>query len=421
MQLELPLAALLIARLPDASMQMLAFGSLAYPLAVVAESPSYMLTSLGTVKGMHGGAFARMLRFSVMVAMLLAGALSVVAFTPLFDMLAANVMRVPATTVPEARLALQVLLPVVLMNAVRWFFQGVLVQYTHEGWIGIGTTLRVGVCASAMTVGGYLVQTGRVQAPGAVVAACAVLCGSFTHCLYGVIRCRQVRRLHRATLAQEAQACPEPWVDLMWFYAPLALTALIDTTWEMLVIIGVSRSALPLESLAVWPVVYGFVKLLVCAAQAYLPIVERSSHAPTELQRQKRFAWWMGLLLMVPVLACALPWVGAPMLGGALKLDATGQSLAIRALWWMLPLPLIGFATAYAQARLIRVNRPGALTEGILVATIALFAVISVGVMTASWTGAQVGAMAMLLGAAAEYVWLLLRVRTACTHASSPR
>jgi hypothetical protein len=207
MQLELPLAALLIARLPDASMQMLAFGSLAYPLAVVAESPSYMLTSLGTVKGMHGGAFARMLRFSVMVAMLLAGAVGMVAFTPLFDMLAANVMRVPATTVPEARLALQVLLPVVLMNAVRWFFQGVLVQYTHEGWIGIGTTLRVGVCASAMTVGGYLVQTGRVQAPGAVVAACAVLCGSFTHCLYGVIRCRQVRRLHRATPAQEAQAC----------------------------------------------------------------------------------------------------------------------------------------------------------------------------------------------------------------------
>jgi hypothetical protein len=27
--------------------------------------------------------------------------------------------------------------------------------------------------------------------------------------------------------------------------------------------------------------------------------------------------------------------------------------------------------------------------------------------------------MAMLLGAAAEYAWLLLRVRTACTHASS--
>jgi hypothetical protein len=169
MQFELPLAALLIARLPDASMQMLAFGSLAYPLAVVAESPSYMLTSLGTVKGMHGGAFGRMLRFSVMVAMLLAGALGMVAFTPLFDMLAANVMRVPATTVPEARLALQ------------------------------------------------------------------------------------VRRLHRATPAQEAQTCPEPWVDLVWFYAPLAVTALIDTTWEMLVIIGVSRSALPLESLGCGP------------------------------------------------------------------------------------------------------------------------------------------------------------------------
>ena len=412
MQLELPLAALLIARLPDAPMQMLAFGSLAYPLAVVAESPSYMLASLGTVKGMHGGAFARMLRFSLMVAMLLAGALSVVAFTPLFDMLAADVMRVPASTVPEARMALKLLLPVVLMNGVRWFFQGVLVQYTHEGWIGLGTILRVGVCASTMAVGEYLVQSGRVHAPGAVVAACAVLCGSFAHCMYGVIRSMQVRRRHRATPAQEAQACPEPWLDLMWFYAPLAVTALIDTTWEMVVIIGVSRSALPLESLAVWPVVYGFVKLLVCAAQAYLPIVERSSHAPEELGRQKRFAWWMGLVLMVPLLACALPSIGAPILGGALKLDAIGQSLATRALWWMLPLPLIGFATAYAQARLIRMNRPGALTEGILMATIALIAVICVGVMTASWTGAQVGAVSMLLGAAAEYVWLLLRVHT---------
>jgi hypothetical protein len=124
----------------------------------------------------------------------------------------------------------------------------------------------------------------------------------------------------------------------------------------------------------------------------------------------------MGLVLMVPLLACALPWVGTPMLGGALKLDATGQSLAMGALWWMLPLPLIGFATAYAQARLIRMNRPGALTEGILMATIALFAVICVGVMTNTWTGVQVGAVAMLLGAAAEYVWLLLRV-----HRSSRR
>jgi hypothetical protein len=45
--------------------------------------------------------------------------------------------------------------------------------------------------------------------------------------------------------------------------------------------------------------------------------------------------------------------------------------------------------------------------------------VICIGVMTASWTGAQVGAMAMLLGAAAEYVWLLLRVHTSCRHPPS--
>jgi hypothetical protein len=260
MQLELPLAALLIARLPDASMQMLAFGSLAYPLAVVAESPSYMLTSLGTVKGMHGGAFGRMLRFSVMVAMLLAGASA-----------ASRHARAGGADMPRT--------------------------------------------------------VGR---PRVVLRAA----------------CRD--RIDRHHLGDAGDH------------------------WR----VAIGPSA---REPGVWPVVYGFVKLLVCAAQAYLPIVERSSHAPSELQRQKRFAWWM------------------------------------------LPLPLIGFATAYAQARLIRVNRPGALTEGILVATIALFAVICIGVMTASWTGAQVGAMAMLLGAAAEYVWLLLRVRTACTHVWSSR
>ena len=99
MGLEMPLVSAAIARLPDARVSLAMLGGIVFPLALLIESPVIMLLSASTALARDRAS----LRFLNRVMLVLGGGFTalhaLVAFTPLYDLIAGGLLGVP----PEVR------------------------------------------------------------------------------------------------------------------------------------------------------------------------------------------------------------------------------------------------------------------------------------------------------------------------------
>src|SRR5258705_4352981 len=88
MGLELPLVSAVIARLPEAKIHLAAYGGVVFPLSMLIESPVIMLLSASTALSRD----ERSYRIGRRIMLVLSGGFTalpaLVAFTPLYDLLA---------------------------------------------------------------------------------------------------------------------------------------------------------------------------------------------------------------------------------------------------------------------------------------------------------------------------------------------
>ena len=408
---ELPLALILIARLPDAKTQIAAFGGLAYVCAMMAVAPASMLVMLGTVRPIEGHRFHRMFAFAGAISGVLALGFAVIVFSPLFDLLATRLLNLPPETIEPARLAGQILVPLVVMDSIRFLFQGVAVQCGHELWLDIGTGLRVAGVILALLVGWYLVESGMVHATGSAVAACAILFGATVHFTHAIIRKMQVQRSVRASGQSNVIATPEPWRSLISFYMPLSMVSLIEILWDVAILIFIMRMQNPINNLAAWSIAQCIAWLPVCAALGFSSIVGRTHNQYENRRQMIIFALRIGLLLSLLLVIIALPPLDGKILKDLMNLDLGCYQLAQSALWLMAPWPLIAIFTAFLQGCMIRLNRQSALTEAMIVGVLTLLTTLGIGVYNGNFQSSQIAAFATTFSALAEMLWLAGRFR----------
>ena len=94
MAAEGPFVAALVARLPEPTYNLAAFG-VALALAFVAESPIIMLLAATTALARDRESFRRLRRFSFLMNGGVTAAMALIAFPPLFDVLASRVLALP--------------------------------------------------------------------------------------------------------------------------------------------------------------------------------------------------------------------------------------------------------------------------------------------------------------------------------------
>ena len=403
MGLELPVVSAVMARLPQPEVSLAAYGGLVFPTALLIESPIIMLLAASTALVCDIQAYRLVRRFMLGTASSLVALHALVAFTPLFDVLAVHLLAVPPETREPARMGLRLMLPWVIAIALRRTEQGVLIRSGRPRAVTIGTAVRLGSESAVLAAG---LAYGRL--PGIVVGTCAISCGVLSEALYATIAVRPALREMRE---RPPSAHPLTMRAFLRFYLPLMVTPLISFIAMPLGSAAMSRMPHALASLAAWPVLSGASFTMRSLGFAYNEVVVSQLDRWRPVPALRRFAVLLSAAASAVLLVTAATPVGMAWFAGVSALPPALLPLAAGGLWWLALSPATTVWQSYWQGALVHSRRTRGVTESVVVLLVVTAAVLGAGVVWQGAPGIYFAAAGMLLGGAAQAAWLGLRAQ----------
>jgi hypothetical protein len=266
MAVEGPFLAAVIARLPEPTYNLAAYG-VAYSLALVVEAPVIMLMSATTALARNRRSYLRLRTFSHILNGGVTLLMLVTLMPPVFDLLARGLIGLPPEVASRAHVALLILLPWPGTIGVRRFYQGVLIRHDLTRRVAYGTIVRLGAMTAVAVL---LAIDGRAE--GAWIGAAALSAGV---CAEAATAAAMARRPVRQLLTNpgEPPRAAAGYGALTRFYYPLALTTLLSLGIQPVITFFVGNSRAALESLAVLPVVFALVFIFRSLGLAYQEVV----------------------------------------------------------------------------------------------------------------------------------------------------
>jgi hypothetical protein len=401
---ELPALSAVIARLPDPKIHLAAYGGVVFPLALIIESPIIMLLAASTALSKDMPSYRLIRSYMMWAGAALTGLHILVAFTPLYYLVAEGILGAPAEIVEPARVGLMIMTPWTWSIAYRRFNQGVLIRNGYSRAVGTGTVIRL--AADLIVLGGGLI-VGTV--PGIVVATTAVIAGVLSEAVYAGWRVRPVLR-------SEVAAAPIVQPPLTWsafgrFYVPLVMTSLLTLLAQPIGSAALSRMPVALSSLAVWPVVSGLVFMTRGLGLAFNEVVVALLERPGSVAPLRRFASVLAVVTTVGLLAIAATPLSYLWFRGLSALPVDLAVMARSALWLALPLPALSAAQSWYQGALLHASRTRAITESVVLYMATMVLVLGAGVAYGQMIGLYVGVVALVLSTATQTGWLAVRAR----------
>ena len=399
MGLELPVVSAVMARLADPEIHLAAYGGIVFPISLLIEAPVIMLLAASTALSKNWSAYRFLRRFMLQLAGSLTLLHILVAFTPLYDVVVVDVMRVPGEIVEPGRLGLMLMTPWTAAIAVRRFQQGLLIRFGYTRSVGIGTALRLSANGTVLAIG-LLVE----YVPGIVVGTAAVSLGVLTEALFIHLRVQPLVKMLRAQSALNSESLTLR--QLLTFYLPLAVTPLLTLLALPIGSAALSRMPRALDSLAVWPVLAGLSFTLRSFGLAYQEVVVAMLDKPGTINTLRRFAKILalatsGLLLLVASTPLAHMWF-ADVAGLSPELAALGTN----AIWLATFMPALSVIESFFQGSLVQNRRTKAITQAVIVYLFTNASVLIAGAYYGQVTGLYVGVIAVVLGHSFQSLWL---------------
>ena len=405
MGLELPAVSAVMARLPQATVSLAAYGGVVFPTALLCESPIIMLLAASTAVIRDIPSYRLVKRFMYVTAGTLLSLHALIAFTPLFDLLVGRVLAVPPEVLEPARLGLRIMLPWVISIAMRRTEQGVLIRSGRPHALTIGTAVRLGV--EGLVLGAGLAY-GKL--PGIVVGTGAVACAVMAEAVYAIVAVRPALRELRAV---PPSAEPLTLRAFLRFYLPLMVTPLINFIAMPLGSAAMSRMPRALDSLATWPVLSGASFTMRSVGFAYNEVVVSMLDRPRAVPALRRFAVALSAVSSGVLLFAAATPVGLAWFARVSALPAPLLPMATAALWWLAFTPAATAWQSYWQGVLVHSRRTHGVTESVVVTLAVTALVLWTGVRMQVSPGLLVAAAGLLAGTVAQAAWLALRARPA--------
>lgn len=403
MGLELPAVSAVMARLPDPKLSLAAYGGVVFPLALLIESPIIMLLAASTALSRDHPAYRTVRRYMQSAAGALTVGHSLVAFTPLFDLVIVPLLGVPEPVREPARIGLRIMLPWTLSIAYRRTQQGVLIRFGRPRAVTIGTAVRLSTNACVLAIG-----WAHGGVPGIVVGTSAVACGVIAEAVYAGWA---VRPVLAREMPAEAAGDPLTMPAFLRFYAPLMLTPLILFAAMPLASAAMSRMPRALDSLAAWPVLSGITFTLRSLGFAYNEVVVAKLDAWRPVPALRRFALLLAAATSAVLLAAATTPLGVMWFGRVSALSPSLAALAAAAFVLMIPLPGVSALQSWYTGAIVHGRRTRAVTESVVAMLATTAAVLGVGIATQRWPGIAVASAALVLGNVAQLAWLGTRAR----------
>lgn len=263
MAAEGPFLAAVIARMGDAAYNLAAYG-VAFAIAILVEAPVIMLMSAATALVEDAASYRRLRAFAAWLNAGSTALLLVLLVPPVHRWAMGSLLGLPAPVAELVYGALWLLLPWPAAIGYRRFLHGVLIRSGRTRLVAYGTVLRLMAMAATALA---LFRWGGL--PGAWVGAAALSAGV---CVEAA-----AARFMAAGAVERLMATAERVVlgyrEIARFYVPLALTSMIGLTVHPLLTFFMGRSAMPVESLAVFPVIHGLSFLFRAPGFAFQEVV----------------------------------------------------------------------------------------------------------------------------------------------------
>lgn len=401
---ELSAISAVVARLDNPEINLAAYGGVVFPLALVIESPVIMLLAASTALSVDWASYVKLRRFMTAAGAALTALHVLVAFTPLYYLVVGGIIGVPEEIIEPARIGLMIMTPWTWSIAFRRFNQGVLIRFGHSRLVGMGTVVRLIADAVVLAIG-YLL--GNI--PGIVVATVAVAAGVMSEALFvGVVVRPVLRRELKPAAELQKPLTLRAFLD---FYVPLALTSLLTLLALPIGSGAISRMPEALDSLAVWPVVSGFIFMFRSVGMAYNEVVVALLDEPRSLSSLRRFTELLAVLVSVMFLIITATPLSAIWLGRISALNPRLVELGRLGLWIALPIPALAVLQSWFQGTILHGRNTRGITEAVVVYLVMIGALLWAGIIWGKMTGLYVGLAAMAISMLVQTVWLRVRSR----------
>jgi hypothetical protein len=406
MGLELPSVSAAIARLPDPEHSLAAYGGVVFPIALIIESPIIMLLAASTALSRDLASYRLGRRFMLGLGLSFSTLHGIVAFSPLYDVLARRVIGVPEEIVEPARLGLRIMLPWTISIAFRRFHQGVLIRFGHSRAVSIGTAVRLTALVTVLGLGLALRRW-----PGIVVGATAVVAGVVCEAIYAGWRVRPV--IAGPVRAARPVVPPLDAAQFLRFYLPLLITPLFTFLTMPLASGAMSRLPRVLDSLATWPALNGFVFVLRAVGFAFNEVVVSLWEHPGAPAALRRFAVGLAATTSSILLLLAVTPAGHAWFAHVSALSPPLAALGAFTLWIALPMPGLAALQSLHQGALVHAHRTRGITEAVVAClVVAALAMVALAKIFPGAPGLPIAMGGLVAGNAVQLWWLSARARS---------
>lgn len=411
MSVELPATSAVIARLSDPEITLAAFGSVVFPIAIAVEAPIIMLLTASTALCRDWQSYLKIRFYMMAMGGFLTALHAFIAFTPLFDFLVGRLMGIPAEIMEPARTGLQIMLLWTWAIAYRRFNQGILIRFGRSRVVSAGTLIRLFTVVIVLAAGWM-----AAFLPGIVVAAVAIASGVLTEAVFIGYRVRPLldRYRNQGEEAEEARpglALVVTVASFTAFYLPLAMTSILRLAFQPVISSAVSRSPMALESLAVWPVLYGLFFILRCSGYAFQEVAVSLLDRRGAMEVLGRFAAIISLASTAGFLLIAFTPLGRVWFfyfsGLSLNLSLLGEA----GIWFGCVLPGLSVYQSWFQARLVHLRKTRPVTESVILYIVSCSLVLLIAVLSGRITGLFAAILAISAGVLVQTGWLWWRCR----------
>ncbi len=402
MATEQPALTAIIARMPNARVNLAAFG-VVFAIALVAESPIIQMLSAATALCGHRQNYELLLRFMHIMALILTIGHLVVALTPLYDFIVGGLLNVPEHILETSRLPFLIMTPFSAAVGYRRLWQGVLIRHGKTWVVPVSMVTRLVALALVLGLG-----FTRLRLPGATLAAIAIAVGVTVAALAAAV----LNRIFVTPVMRDAAQHETVlgWHGLMHFYVPLSLTTVVFLLAQPVLTFGIARAALPERSLAVWPVLTAFLFIFNSLALSHQETsIALLKERPESAGRLRSFTTVLAVTLSALMFLSALTPAGTWWFQGVSGLSDPLLELTRAPLLILSIAPAILTYKVWFRALYVGAGRTRVLAEGVVVYTVVMFVLVFVGSQTLPLPGVITAAASMVVALVVEIGYLLAR------------
>jgi hypothetical protein len=244
---------------------------------------------------------------------------------------------------------------------------------------------------------------------GVIVGSSALMAGVLAEAFYATITAREIIRDQFGPRSLLAEGRPPTYKGLFWFHLPLAATSFLTLLIQPLVAFSLARSANPTVSLAAWPVVFQFTLVSRAAAFALPEVIIALYSGKQSFRALGRFT----LTLVVGSTVFMIVVVLTPLINYYLfvvqDLTVIVAEIVQSGMVLLLPLPALATLISWIRGLMINVGNTRPVNNGMIINLVVTAVVLYIGV-SQQWPGIKSAAMALVLAAAAEFLFLRWRI-----------